>query len=95
VRPLLHNEGRTSWFPQQEREHILGIYQRIQFRVRSGRGKIDALPTLLAFVDVGVKVNIGDVTVEHRTSSLDHAIRKLWARADCVSVGHFQRGQND
>jgi hypothetical protein len=75
--------------------HILGIYQSIQFRVRSGSGKIDALPALLAFVDVGVKVNIGDVTVEQGTSSLDHAIRKLWAHADCVSIGDFQRGQND
>ena len=52
-----------------------------------------ALPTLLAFVDVGVKVDIGDVTVEHRTSSLDHAIRKLWADAYRVSVRYFQKAR--
>jgi len=55
--------------------------------------EIAALPALLAFVDVGVKVDIGNVTVEHRASSLDHAIGKLWAHANCVSAKHSQAGQ--
>jgi hypothetical protein len=38
-----------------------------------------ALSTLLAFVDVGVEIYIGDVAVKHRPRSLDHAIRELWA----------------
>jgi hypothetical protein len=44
-----------------------------------------ALPALLALVDVGVKVDIGDVAVKHTSSSLNHAIRKLGADAHCVS----------
>jgi hypothetical protein len=38
-----------------------------------------ALSTLLAFVDVGVEIDIGDVAVKHRPRGLDHAIRELWA----------------
>jgi hypothetical protein len=38
-----------------------------------------ALSTLLSFVDVGVKIDVGDVAVKHRPSGLDHAIRELWA----------------
>jgi hypothetical protein len=41
-------------------------------------------PALLAFVDIGVKVDIGYETVKHRTSGLDHTIRKLRAHAHRV-----------
>jgi hypothetical protein len=48
-----------------------------------------SLPAFLAFVDIGVKVDIGYVTVKHRTSGLDHTIRKLGAHAHRVSTGEF------
>jgi hypothetical protein len=50
-----------------------------------------SLPALLAFVDIGVKVDIGYVTVKHRTSGFDHTIRKLRAHAHRVSTGNFQK----
>jgi allantoicase len=53
------------------------------------RGENVSLPALLAFVDIGIKVDIGYETVKHRTSGLDHTIRKLGAHAHRVSTGEF------
>ena len=53
------------------------------------------LPALLAFVDIRIKVDIGYVTVEHRTGGLDHTIRKLRAHAYRVSTKFFQKSKND
>ncbi len=40
------------------------------------------------------QVDIGYVTVEHRTRGFDHTIRKLGAHAHRVSTGNFQRSKN-
>jgi hypothetical protein len=57
-------------------------------------GENALLPALLAFVDIRIKVDIGYVTVEHRTGGLDHTIRKLRAHAYRVSTGIFQKSKN-
>jgi hypothetical protein len=63
-------------------------------KLNSFRGENASLPALLAFVDIGIKVDIGYVTVKHRTSGLNHTIRKLWAHAYRVSTGIFQKSRN-
>jgi hypothetical protein len=63
-------------------------------KLKSFRRKNASLPALLAFVDIGIKVDIGYVTVEHRTSGLDHTIRKLRAHAYRVSTENFQESKN-
>ncbi len=55
-----------------------------------------ALSAFLAFVDIGVQINVGYIAIKHRPSSLNRTIGKLWAHTDCVSSlkVHVWRGRN-
>jgi len=43
--------------------------------------RLDSLSTVVTFVDIGIKVDVRNVTIQNRSGSFDHPIRELWIDA--------------
>lgn len=72
------------WTPLAELGRNLGIYTT----VNQGEGwdDRDSLSTLVTLVYIRVKINVRYVTIQDRTTGINHAIRELRANSHSMSV---------
>lgn len=93
IRELLWDQDlqeilRVVRLPLRHGEHLLLMRRLVlshslvicMMSIKEKRGEGEGSPSgLFAFVDVGVDVYVGNVSVQYASRGVDHPIRKLWA----------------